>query len=114
MKRFTKCYIITHSLPHTLLHHTHPVTARFTISFGRDGLKDVLNVRPCVSMSARHERGSIACSLFSSTHTTADKENTLLGKGLAATLERRERENGREGECIGGAKIGKRKMGGNG
>ena len=47
-------------------------------------------------MSTRHEGGSIACSLFSSTHTTADKENTLLSKGLAATLEKREREGGRE------------------
>ena len=47
-------------------------------------------------MSTRHEGGSIACSLFSSTHTTADKENTLLSKGLAATLEEREREGGRE------------------
>ena len=63
-------------------------------------------------MSARHEGGSIACSLFSSTHTTADKENTFLGKGLAATLERREREGGRERECISGTKIGKRRMGG--
>ena len=64
-------------------------------------------------MSTRHEGGSIACSLFSSTHTTADKENTLLSKGLAATLEKREREGGRERECVGGRKIhvGKRRMG---
>ena len=59
-------------------------------------------------MSARHEGGSIACSFFSSTHTTADKENTLLGKGLAATLGKRER--GRVGEkenvLVEGRKIG--------
>ena len=98
MERFTKVYIITYSLapcPPSLLPHTHPVTARFAISFGRDGLKDVLNVRPCISVSTRHEGRSIACSLLPSTHTTADKKNTLLSKGLATTLEKENRKIGK-------------------
>ena len=53
-------------------------------------------------MSTRHEGGSIACSLLPSTHTTANKENTLLSKGLATTLEKEKEER----------RIGKRRMGG--
>ena len=101
-----KVYVLHHYtlplLPPSLLPHTHPVTARFAISFCRDGLKDVLNVRPSISVSTRHEGGSIACSLLPSTHTTADKENTLLSKGLATTLEKEKEER----------RIGKRRIGG--
>ena len=66
---------------------TDPVAARLLPDLGCDALEDGFDVFPRLCVSPRHEGGAIASAVLSPTHSTADKEETLLSKELGTTLQ---------------------------
>ena len=64
-----------------------PVAARLLPDLGRDALEDGFDVFPRLCVSPRHEGGTVASAVLSPTHSTADKEETLLSEELGTTLQ---------------------------
>ena len=64
-----------------------PVAAWLLSDLGRDALEDGFDVFPCLCVSPRHEGRAVASAVLSPTHSTADKEETLLSKELGTTLQ---------------------------
>ena len=71
----------------TLSRVANPVAARLSVSLGTDALEDGLDAGPGGRGAARHEGGAVPCTILPSTHSTPDKQETLLCQSLAATLE---------------------------
>lgn len=63
-----------------------PVTAWLLADLSGDPLEDGLDVFPSLRVSPRHEGGAVASTVLSPAHPAANKEQTLLSKGLSTTL----------------------------
>ena len=78
----------------TLAHVANPVAARLSVNLGTDALEDGLDAGPGSRGAARHEGGAVPRTVLPSTHSTPDKQETLLCQSLAATLEANQTEHG--------------------
>ena len=63
---------------------TNPFTARLVIALGGNALEDVLDVRPRLLVTTRHQRGAISSTLLTTGDTGADKQETLRLELLCA------------------------------
>lgn len=65
---------------------TNPLAASLTVALGGDALEDVLDVRPGLLATTRHQRGAISGTLLTTGDTGADKSEALAGKVLGAAV----------------------------
>jgi len=65
---------------------TNPVAARLAIGLGSNALEDVLDVRPGLFISTRHQRWTITGTFFTSRDTGADKADALLRQILGTAV----------------------------
>lgn len=61
---------------------SNPLTTWLSVRLGRDGLEDVLDVRPRCLVSSWHDRWSVTGTLLTSRNTGTDKVDALLGEIL--------------------------------
>jgi hypothetical protein len=69
---------------------TNPVTARFIVTLGSNALEHILDVRPCLLVSTRHQTGAVTSTLLTTRDTGSDESDALLSKVFAATVGVRE------------------------
>ena len=84
---------------------TNPVAARLSVSLGTDALEDGLDAGPGSRGAARHEGGAVPRTILPSTHSTPDKQETLLCQSLAATLEANQTKKNGNSLRVGRKKI---------
>jgi hypothetical protein len=65
---------------------TNPLAAGLTVRLGRDGLEDVLDVRPGLLVTTRHDAGTVSGTFLSAGDTSSDKADALLGKVLCSAV----------------------------
>jgi hypothetical protein len=65
---------------------TDPVAAGLAIGLGSNGLEDVLDVGPRLSVTTGHDRRAVAGTLLTTGDTGTDKADTLSGQLAAAAV----------------------------
>ena len=79
----------------TVVHHlyvvtgtlvTDPLAASLAIRLGGDGLKDVLDVGPCLLVTTGHDAGTVSGTLLSSGDTATNEADALLSKVLCSAV----------------------------
>ncbi|KAI6770536.1 hypothetical protein HG530_005165 [Fusarium avenaceum] len=63
-----------------------PLTASLAVALGGDALEDVLDVRPGLLVTTRHERGAVSGTLLTTGDTGADEADVLASKILGAAV----------------------------
>lgn len=63
---------------------SNPLATWLSVRLGRDGLEDVLDVRPRSLVSSWHDGWSVTGTLLASRNTGTDKVDALLGEVLGA------------------------------
>ena len=72
---------------------THPISARVSLNLGRGLLENLLDSRPGITRTTRHERGAITGAFLTTGHTRPNEEESLGFEFLDAT------------DCIGIVRI---------
>ncbi|SRR6266702_2395143 len=79
---------------HTIVHHfdvvagaglTHPISAGITLNLSRGFLENLLDGRPGIRRTTRHERGAITGAFLTTGHTRPNEEESLGFEFLDAT-----------------------------
>jgi hypothetical protein len=63
-----------------------PFTAGLAVALGGDALEDVLDVRPGLLVTTRHERGTVSGTLLTTGNTGSDESDALSGQVPGATV----------------------------
>lgn len=85
-KNFGSSIILTIDITATTT-KAYPVAAWLIVSFGGDGLEDVLDCWPGFFSSPWHQRWPVSSSFLSATHSTSNKIESFLFQALATTLQ---------------------------
>src|SRR5690625_2114638 len=65
---------------------TDPVAARLIVTLGGNALEHVLDIRPCLLVTTRHQAGPVASTFLTTRNTGSDESDALVGQVFGATV----------------------------